>query len=138
LKLLPAALALLACVASACARGEAHEPAALFSRASYEEAEAEARASGRLLLVDVTASWCPPCQMMERETWPDERVAEWVERNAVAVQVDVDRRGDLAQQFGVRGVPTLVVRRDGTELGRTSGGLGPDELLGWLEGFGAR
>ena len=104
----------------------------VFSALPYTEALAQAQSQHRLLLVDATASWCGPCQKMERTTWSDPRVAEWLGAHAIAVQVDVDREAALAQTLGIKAMPTLIVFQDGHELDRSVGYLDADALLAWL------
>jgi thioredoxin 2 len=126
-----------ACVLGACVLGgcgAASGPKPPFTSQPYAEAASTAQLQGRLLLVDATATWCGPCQTMERETWPDARVGAWLAEHAVAVQVDVDAERDVAQALGIEAMPTLILMRDGRELARSVGALDADELLAWLEG----
>jgi thiol-disulfide isomerase/thioredoxin len=104
---------------------------AVFDARSVEEVVNAA--GSKLVLVNLSASWCPPCQMMKRETWPDAEVEKWVKANALAVYVDVDERRDLGPKFGVRGIPAIIAMRRGVEVARTSGFMGPDELIAWME-----
>jgi thiol:disulfide interchange protein len=109
-----------------------HPAVEVFSALPYAQAQEQARAQQRLLLVDATASWCGPCRKMEETTWPDARVAAWLQSHAIAVQVDVDAEPALAQQLRIEVMPTLIVFRDGKEISRRKGYAGPDELLAWL------
>jgi thioredoxin 1 len=63
------------------------------------------------VLVDFYADWCGPCEMLEPTV---EEIAE--EGRAVVAKVDIDRLQGLAQQAGVRGVPTLQLFADGREV----------------------
>jgi thioredoxin 1 len=96
--------------------------------------EAKRTAGDRLLLVDATADWCPPCKMMDRTTWVDDRVVEWLNTHAVAIQVDVDEEPDTARELGIRAMPTMIVFRNGREVDRTVGYRDPDQMLEWLKG----
>ena len=61
-----------------------------------------------VVLVDFYADWCGPCQMMEPAV---ESLA--AETDAAVVKVDVDVHQNLAGQFSVQGIPTLLVFADG-------------------------
>lgn len=107
---------------------------ALFSSLPFAEAVKLARTQQRLLLIDFTAEWCAPCKNMDQTTWVDPRVVEWVERQAIAVQVDVDAEEAVASRFEVRAMPTVVVLRDEMVLDRSTGARPAAALLEWLEG----
>nr|WP_245707798.1 thioredoxin [Haloarchaeobius iranensis] len=61
-----------------------------------------------VVLVDFYADWCGPCQMLEPVV---ESLAE--STDAAVAKVDVDANQQLAAQFGVQGVPTMVLFADG-------------------------
>jgi len=61
-----------------------------------------------VVLVDFYADWCGPCQMLEPVV---ESIAE--STAAAVAKVDVDANQQLAAQFGVQGVPTMVLFADG-------------------------
>ena len=69
-----------------------------------------------LTLIDFTAAWCGPCRQLAPVL---EAVA--ATKNVRVVEVDVDHEQLLAQQFGVRSKPTVVLWRDGREVGRFVG-----------------
>jgi thioredoxin 1 len=108
-----------------------HGGVTLFSPMTYKQAAESAK--GKLLLVDATATWCGPCQMMERDTWPDAALTSWVQDNAIAVQLDVDQDAQSAKDLGITGMPTVILLKDGKELGRLVGYAKPDALLTWLQ-----
>lgn len=75
------------------------------------------QASGPVL-VYVTAAWCGPCKALR----PVIEEFEKEVAGATIVKVDVDKCKDLVTStLGVRGVPVLIVYRDGTEIVRHSG-----------------
>lgn len=64
-----------------------------------------------------SASWCGPCKMLSPIM--NEVKSEITE--ASFQYVDVDDNGDLASKYGVRGVPTIVIEKDGVEVKRLVG-----------------
>jgi thiol:disulfide interchange protein len=80
----------------------------LFSDLDYASAREAARGQGKLLLVDATAAWCGPCQMMDRTTWIDPPVVEWIRQHAIAIQIDVDAEAATAKQLEIRAMPTVI------------------------------
>ncbi len=98
------------------------------------EARSAAAESGRPVFVKFTASWCGPCQTMDRQTFPDSRVGEALAAFE-AVKVDGDEHPDLLQQYSVTAYPTLLVLSpSGEVLKRVEGALGPGQLLTFLGG----
>ena len=72
-----------------------------------------------------TASWCQPCKALAKQ------IEELGLAGDVTV-VDIDEKPELAQQFGVRGVPTLVALEDGKEVKRIVGVKPKDFLIDWF------
>jgi thioredoxin 1 len=83
-----------------------------------------------VVLVDFYADWCGPCQMLEPTV---EALA--AETDAAVLKVDVDDNQRLAQQYGVQGVPTLVVFDDGQQVEELVGVKGKDELAAVLDQY---
>jgi thioredoxin 1 len=69
-------------------------------------------------LIDFTATWCPPCRVLGAVL---RGLADDYAGRARFVAVDVDDEPMLAQRLGVRAMPTVVVWRDGREVGRIVG-----------------
>jgi len=112
-------------------------PGEPFLDLSYEQAHQRAKDEGKLLLVDATATWCPPCKKMEKDTWPAEPVRAWLSEHAVPIQIDVDEEQELSRSLKIEAMPTVIAFKDGAEFDRVVGYKGPDDLLAWLEGVRA-
>jgi thiol:disulfide interchange protein len=78
-------------------------------RTDLDASLTEARQSGKLVLVDFMADWCPPCIAMKHDVWPDPDVERAVAASYVPVMIDIDRDGRTADRYGVRGIPTILV-----------------------------
>ena len=82
------------------------------------------------VLVDLWAPWCGPCRVVGPAL---EQLAGELGGHLKLVKVDVDRAPSVQSRFAVQGVPTLVLLRDGQEIGRRVGAAPLAELRTWLE-----
>jgi len=74
--------------------------------------------SGKPVVVDFWAGWCRPCHVMA----PILRaLAKEFENQIIFAKVDVENNRDLAAQFNIRSIPTLVLIRNGKEWDRLTG-----------------
>jgi thioredoxin 1 len=83
-----------------------------------------------VVLTDFHADWCGPCQMLEPIV---ETIA--AETDAAVAKVDVDANQQLAGQYGVRGVPTMILFADGEPAERIVGVQGEDALMNTVESY---
>ncbi|HEY9170685.1 MAG TPA: thioredoxin [Verrucomicrobiae bacterium] len=83
-----------------------------------------------LVLVDFYAPWCGPCKMLAPLL--DQLAGEFAGRVKFA-KLNVDRAPDLAAQFEITGVPTLLLFRDGQPVDSVVGMAPPQALKKWLE-----
>ncbi|MEM2890910.1 MAG: DUF255 domain-containing protein [Thermoplasmata archaeon] len=71
-----------------------------------------ARDSGKLVLLDLTATWCHWCHVMDETTYSDPRVVAVINRSFVPVRVDIDRRPDVSERYNRGGFPTTAFLSD--------------------------
>lgn len=84
------------------------------------------------ILVDFWAEWCGPCKMMAPVI---EQVAPRLEPSMRVAKLDTERESQLAMQFGIRSIPTLIVFKQGKEISRQSGAMNAQQLISWLQQF---
>lgn len=90
--------------------------------------QSEVMDSEKPVLLDFWASWCGPCRMVVPII---EEIRE--ERSDIVVgKVNVEEQQDLARQFRVMSIPTLVVIKDGKVVNRSVGAKSKDEILAML------
>ena len=83
--------------------------------ASFEK---EVLRSEKPVLVDFWAEWCAPCRMIRPTV---EAVAESYRESAAVVKLNVDDNPSTSQRFGIKGIPTLILFKDGREAERVVG-----------------
>jgi thioredoxin 1 len=77
--------------------------------------DAEIASPGKLVLVDFMADWCAPCRQIAPVV---EEIAEAYDGQLVVGKVNADDNPELARRLGVRGLPTLMLFKDGQEVER--------------------
>ena len=84
------------------------------------------------VLVDFFAEWCGPCKMMS----PILKEVKDIFQDKVSIlKIDVDKNQAIAAKYQVRGVPTLIIYKEGKQVWRQSGVVQKNELVSILNRF---
>lgn len=96
------------------------------TKVNFEE---EVINSKQTVLIDFWAPWCAPCRMMSPII--DEVANEAVDIKVV--KINIDDEPEIAQNFGIMSIPTLVIVKDGEAVNRSSGVKPKDAVLKLIE-----
>jgi thioredoxin 1 len=87
--------------------------------------ESDVLKSERPVLVDFWAQWCAPCRMLAPTV---EAVAEKYEGSATVVKLNVDDNPAVSQRYGIKGIPTLILFKNGKEEERVVGATSKEAI----------
>lgn len=82
------------------------------------------------VLIDFWAGWCGPCKMMSPVV---DEIAEEVDDKKIG-KINIDEQPELAEQFGVMSIPTLMVFKDGKAVSQAVGVRPKNEIVNMLNG----
>lgn len=94
------------------------------------DATVDAELAAGVVALEFSATWCAPCRMMAPIV---EAVAEEYAPSLRVLQIDADANPRTMARFGVRGLPTMLVFRDGALVDRIVGAVAKPVLAGRLE-----
>jgi thiol:disulfide interchange protein len=113
--------------------GPANPSSKLAWSTDFNAAKADAKKSGKLMMVDFNATWCGPCQQYKQDVFPTAEFSD-AAKDYVLVDIDIDQQQDLAQKYQVDSIPDIrILDADGKEVGKVVGYGGAEPLLSELK-----
>lgn len=85
-----------------------------------------------VVMVDFFASWCGPCKMLSPIL---EQIASEGELDVAIAKLDIDESLEIAKQFGVMSVPTMIIFKDGDEAERLVGLKQKSQIVDTLKNY---
>lgn len=92
--------------------------------------EQQVLSSSRPVMVDYWAEWCGPCRMIAPIL--EEIAGEYADKLTVA-KINIDENQSVAARYAVRGIPTLMIFKDGAVAGTKVGALSKSQLSAFID-----
>lgn len=103
-------------------------PTKKISDASFQD---DVLGAGTPVLVDFWAEWCGPCRMIGPAL---EEISDELGDKVTIAKLNIDEHPDAPARYGVRGIPTMILFKDGQKAAELVGARPKSQLKGWLEG----
>ena len=92
--------------------------------------DADVLKSGETVLVDYWAEWCGPCKMIAPVL---EEIAGTYAGKIKIAKMDVDANQEVPAKYGIRGIPTLILFKNGEEIAKKVGAMSKSQLTAFLD-----
>lgn len=93
--------------------------------ATDQNFEQEVLKNGQPALIDFWATWCAPCRALAPVV---EQIADQYAGKITVYKMDVDNNPETPGRYGVRGIPTLILFKDGQAVGQLVGAVPKDQI----------
>jgi thioredoxin 1 len=92
--------------------------------------ESEVLKSDLPVFVDFWAEWCGPCRMVGPAV---EQIAKLMAGKVKVAKLNVDESQEIAMKYGIQSIPSLIIFKNGKEIGRTIGAMPKESYLKFIE-----
>ena len=79
------------------------------SSITYEEALETSKQNGKYILIDFSAVWCANCFELKEKVFESEELKNIIENNLIFIEIDVDKRKDIAKEFDIKWLPWIII-----------------------------
>lgn len=101
---------------------------------TYAQAQPGKNSANRKIFIYISSKRCGYCRKLEKESFTNPTITDYLNKNYTAIHVDGDKEGQLAMRLGVRGVPDLRFHTQQNEpIARLPGYVPPETLLNLLQ-----
>jgi thioredoxin-related protein len=101
---------------------------------NYSDGTVLAKQDGKKIFLNFHADWCAYCKKMDKVTFRNKAVLDYLDENFVSISVDADKEKELVKKFGVSGLPSnWFIETNGEPVTYLPGYLGPEQLLSILK-----
>lgn len=104
----------------------------IFIEDDWEKALAAAKKEHKQIFLDAYATWCGPCKLLKKQTFPDAAVGDFFNKNFINIAVNMEKGvgPELLQKYGVTAYPTLIITdENGNMVTYTRGYMEAKQLL---------
>ena len=100
----------------------------------YSNGMDSAKNNNKSVFLHFYAKWCGYCAKMEKESFQDDSIAEYLNENFISIRVDVDKEQNIAEKYNVFALPTTYFfTSNGEKLGSVPGYISKDRLMAMLK-----
>ncbi|MBI1209717.1 MAG: thioredoxin TrxA [Azospirillum sp.] len=100
------------------------------TKISDDSFESDVLKASTPVLVDFWAEWCGPCKMVAPAL---DELAESMKDRLIVAKLNIDENPNTPAKYGVRGIPTLILFKDGNVAATKIGALPKSALLNWVQ-----